>query len=101
MALRLRSGSRPVLAAARVGGPSLAGRPVRRRTGFAAIASMAVIPAAVIAATVAVMTPGWAGPEGPAGMASGMTSTSSSPAPGAQPGMGDMGTTDGLPDMRM
>src|SRR5215831_7182252 len=81
--------------------PSLAGRPVRRRTGFAAIASMAAIPAAVIAATVAVMTPGWAGPEGPAGMASGRTSSSSSPAPGAQPGMGDMGTTDGLPDMRM
>ena len=80
--------------------PSLADRPVRRRTGFAAIASMAVIPAAVIAATTAVMTPGWAGPEGPAGMASGMTSRSAA-APGARPGMGDMGTTDGLPDMRM
>jgi len=80
--------------------PALAGRPVRRRTGFAAIASMAAIPAGVIAATTAVMTPGWAGPEGPAGMASGMTSSSAA-APGAQPGMGDMGTTDGLPDMRM
>ncbi len=80
--------------------PSLAERPVRRRTGFAAIASMAAIPAAVIAATTAVMTPGWAGPEGPAGMASGMT-PSSAAAPGAQPGMGDMGTTGGLPDMRM
>src|SRR5262250_1075742 len=80
--------------------PALAGRPVRRRTGFAAIASMAAIPAGVIAATTAVMTPGWAGPEGPAGMASGMTSPSAA-APGAQPGMGDMGTTDGLPDMRM
>src|SRR5215470_11991034 len=80
--------------------PSLAGRPVRRRTGFASIASLAAIPAGVIAATTAVMTPGWAGPEGPAGMASGMTSSSAA-APGAQPGMGDMGTTDGLPDMRM
>jgi hypothetical protein len=80
--------------------PALADRPVRRRTGVAAIASMAAIPAAVIAATTAVMTPGWAGPEGPAGMASGMTSSPVA-APGAQPGMGDMGTTDGLPDMRM
>ena len=49
--------------------PSLADRPVRRRTGFAAIASLAAFPAAVIAVTAAVMTPGWAGPEGPAGMA--------------------------------
>ena len=81
--------------------PSLADRPVRRRTGIAAIASMAAIPAAVIAATTAVMTPGWGGPEGPAGMAARMTSLSSAAAPGAQPGMGDMGTTDGLPDMRM
>src|SRR6516164_3258293 len=81
--------------------PSLADRPVRRRTGIAAIASMAAIPAAVIATTTAVMTPGWGGPEGPAGMAARMTSLSSAAAPGAQPGMGDMGTTDGLPDMRM
>jgi hypothetical protein len=81
--------------------PSLADRPVRRRTGFAAIASLAAIPAIVIAATTAVMTPGWAGPEGPAGMTARMTATSSAAAPGAQPGMGDMGTTDGLPDMRM
>jgi hypothetical protein len=80
--------------------PSLADRPVRRRTGFAAVATMAAIPAVVIAATAAVMNPGWAGPEGPAGMASGMTAASAA-APGAQPGMGDMGTTDGLPDMRM
>src|SRR5215510_4466730 len=81
--------------------PSLTERPVRRRTGLAAIASMAAIPAGVIAATTAVMTPGWAGPEGPARTASGMTASSSATAPGAQPGMGDMGTTDGLPDMRM
>jgi hypothetical protein len=81
--------------------PSLADRPVRRRTGFAYIASLAAFPAAVIAVTVAVMTPGWAGPEGPAGMASGPNMTAAAAAPGAQPGMGDMGTTDGLPDMRM
>jgi hypothetical protein len=81
--------------------PSLADRPVRRRTGFAAIASLAAFPAAVIAVTAAVMTPGWAGPEGPAGMASRASMTAPAAAPGAQPGMGDMGTTDGLPDMRM
>ena len=81
--------------------PSLADRPVRRRTGFAALASLVAFPAAVIAVTTAVMTPGWAGPEGPAGMASRSHMTASATAPGAQPGMGDMGTTDGLPDMRM
>jgi len=81
--------------------PSLADRPVRRRTGFAYIASLAAFPAVVIAMTTAVMTPGWAGPEGPNGMASGPAMTASATAPGAQPGMGDMGTTDGLPDMRM
>src|SRR5262252_4220040 len=81
--------------------PSLADRPVRRRTGVAAIASLAAFPAAVIAVTAAVMTPGWAGPEGPKGMASGSNMTTSATAPGAQPGMGDVGTTDGLPDMRM
>lgn len=81
--------------------PSLAGRPVRRRSGLAYIASLAAFPAAVIAVTTAVMTPGWAGPEGPAGMARGPAMTTSATAPGAQPGMGDMGTTDGLPDMRM
>src|SRR5215813_7932179 len=75
--------------------PSLTERPVRRRTGLAAIASMAAIPAGVIAATTAVMTPGWAGPEGPAGTAPGMTASSSAAAPGAQPGMGDMGTAAG------
>src|SRR5215831_4938493 len=79
--------------------PSLASRPVRRRTGLAAIASVAAVPDGVIAVTTAVMTPGWAGPEGPAGIAAGMTPSAA--APGAQPGMGDMGTTDGLPDMRM
>ena len=81
--------------------PSLADRPVRRRTGFAAIASLAAFPAAVIAVTTAVMTPGWVGPEGPAGMMSTSSMATAATAPGAQPGMGDMGTTDGLPDMRM
>jgi hypothetical protein len=84
--------------------PSLADRPVRRRTGFASFASLLAFPVVVIAATTAVMTPGWAGPEGPAGMASQMGSTAattSASAPGAQLTMGDMGTTDGLPDMKM
>ena len=81
--------------------PSLADRPVRRRTGFAAIASLAAFPAVVIAVTTAVMTPGWAGPEGPAGMMSTSSMATAATAPGAQPGMGDMGTTDGLADMRM
>jgi hypothetical protein len=44
------------------------------------------------------MTPGCAGPEGPAGMASNSSMTASSTSPA---GMGDMGSTDGLPDMRM
>lgn len=83
--------------------PSLADRPVARRGAFASAAALVAVPAAVIAATTAVMTPGWAGPEGPAGMASGsapaMSSQSSSSA--TDPAMGDMGTTDGLPDMRM
>ena len=87
--------------------PSLATRPVRRR-GPAAVASAVAVPVLVIAVATAVMTPGWAGPEGPAGMAratgSGSaagTSMSSSSSTSAGPGMGDMGTTDGLPDMKM
>src|SRR5262249_15230108 len=81
--------------------PSLADPAVRRRTGFACLASLAALPAAGVAVPAAVMPRGWAGPEGPNGMASGSAMTASAPAPGAQPGMGDMGTTDGLPDMRM
>ena len=83
--------------------PSLADRPVRRRGAFAAIATLLAVPALVIAATTAVMTPGWAGPEGPAGMASGSGSSaaSASSASQASPGMGDMGSTAGLPDMKM
>src|SRR6516165_4690137 len=70
--------------AALVWRPSLADRPVRRRGG--------------VAAAAAVMTPGWAGPEGPAGLASGSRMAA---APASPAGMGDMGSTDGLPDMRM
>jgi hypothetical protein len=105
--------------------PSAADRPVSRRRGVPAIAATAAIPALVIAATTAVMTPAWAGPEGPAGMAadsgsgsgtsmssssgtsasSSRTSASSSgtsmPSASTAAGMGDMGTTDGLPDMKM
>src|SRR5215469_12244116 len=82
--------------------PSLLERAVARRGAAATLAALAAVPVAVIALTTAVMTPGWAGPEGPAGMASGVSSMSSRPQSGAaDPGMGDMGTTDGLPDMRM
>jgi hypothetical protein len=83
--------------------PSLLDRPVALRGGIARAAALLAVPVAVIAATTAVMTPGWAGPEGPAGMASqtssGMTSESASSA--VNSGMGDMGTTDGHPDMQM
>src|SRR6516225_9364813 len=58
--------------------PSLADRPVARRGAVARAAALVAVPAAVIAATTAVMTPGWAGPEGPAGMASGTSSGMSS-----------------------
>ena len=86
--------------------PSLADRQVRPRSGIAAAAALLAVPVAVIAATTAVMTPAWAGPEGPAGMASGSmshssASTSASASSSLSPGMGDMGTTDGLPDMQM
>src|SRR5450631_2290019 len=80
--------------------PSLADRPVRRRGAFAAVATMLAVPAAVIAATTAVMTPGWAGPEGPAGMTSPPSASGSSASSGSS-GMGDMGSTSGRPDMRM
>ena len=85
--------------------PSLADRPVARRGAFARVAALVAVPVAVIAATTAVMTPGWAGPEGPAGMAAGMSSQSSSNSQSSSgsltSGMGDMGTTDDLPDMQM
>jgi hypothetical protein len=83
--------------------PSLADRPVARRGAIAAAMSLAAVPAAVIAVTAAVMTPGWAGPEGPAGMAAGSSPAAmSARPPGAQgQGMAGMGTTGGQPDMRM
>ena len=83
--------------------PSLADRPVTRRGAVARVAALVAVPAAVIAATTAVMTPGWAGPEGPAGMASGTSSAmpSQSSSSALTSGMGDMGTTDGRPDMQM
>jgi hypothetical protein len=83
--------------------PSLADRPVARRGAVARAAALVAVPAAVIAATTAVMTPGWAGPEGPAGMASGTSSglASQSSSSTVNSGMGDMGTTDGQPDMQM
>jgi hypothetical protein len=74
--------------------PSLADSPVRRMGPVARVASLAAVPAFVVAVTAAVMTPALAGPEGPAGMAS-------KPGTPAAPGMGDMGTTAGLPDMKM
>jgi len=85
--------------------PSLADRPAPRLGPLAATAALAAVPVAVIAATTAVMTPGWAGPEGPAGMAASMAASTSSSASSSSasqaPGMGDMGSTDGLPDMQM
>jgi hypothetical protein len=82
--------------------PSLADRPVRPRTGLSAVASLLAFPALVVAVSTAVMTPSLAGPEGPAGMASQMNATTTgSVAPGASPGMGDMGTINGLPEMKM
>ena len=92
-----------VVCAALLWRPSIADRPVARRGALASAAALVVVPVAVIAATSAVMTPGWAGPEGPAGMASRSSSgmSSQSPSSAANSGMGDMGTTDGQPDMRM
>lgn len=91
--------------------PSLLDRPVAPRGAGARLAGLAAVPVAVIAASTAVMTPGWAGPEGPAGMAAAMAappSAAHSPAAQSASGsgdsasaMGDMGTTDGQPDMQM
>ena len=69
--------------------PSLADRPVARRGAFASAAALVAVPAAVIAATSAAAA---------SGSSSAMSARSSS---AADPGMGDMGTTDGRPDMRM
>jgi len=77
--------------------PSLTGRPVRRFGTIGTAVSLAAVPAFVVALTAAVMTPALAGPEGPAGMASKPGARAAS---GLQ-GMGDMGSTAGLPDMKM
>ncbi len=80
--------------------PSLADRPVRPRSAFAAVASLLALPALVIAGTTAVMTPGWAGPEGPAGMAP-ASPGSGSPASSASSGMPGMSSISGHPEMKM
>src|SRR5215467_5131440 len=83
--------------------PALLDRPATRRGAVARVAGLVAVPAAVLAATTAIMTPGSAGSEGPAGMASGTSArmTSHSTSGTLVPGMGDMGSTDGHPDMRM
>ena len=80
--------------------PALLDRPVVRRGALARAAALVAVPAAVIVVTAAVMMPGLAGPEGPAGMASGSSGMATPPGT-ATSGMEDMGTTDGLPDMRL
>jgi hypothetical protein len=90
-----------VIAAAILARPGLLTRPVRFRSQARSLASLLAAPVVVVAATAAVMTPAWAGSEGPAGMASGSSSAMTSSAGSLQGGMGDMGSIDGLPDMRM
>src|SRR5580693_4370152 len=90
-----------VIAAAILARPGLLARPVRFRSQARSLASLLSAPVVVVAATAAVMTPAWAGSEGPAGMASGSSSAMTSTADSLQGGMGDMGSIDGLPDMRM
>jgi len=96
-----------VIAAAVLARPGLLARPVRFRSQARSLAGLLAAPVVVIAATTAVMTPAWAGSEGPAGMASGPSGSSSSSSSMAgspdslQGGMSDMGSTDGQPDMRM
>jgi hypothetical protein len=97
-----------VIAAAILARPGLLDRPVRFRGQARWLASLLAAPVVVLAATAAVMTPAWAGSEGPAGMASGsMSSSGSSGSSSAssddtlQGGMGDMGSTNGQPDMQM
>ncbi len=117
-----------VIAAVVLARPGLLGRPVRLRGQMRSLAGLLAAPVVVIAATAAVMTPAWAGSEGPAGLASGSSSSSGSGSSGSgssasgssaskssasgsgsmasssaslQGGMGDMGYTNGLPDMQM
>jgi hypothetical protein len=100
------------LAAAVLARPGLLARPVAFRSRARSLAGLLAMPVAVVAATTAVMTPAWAGSEGPAGMAADSSSSSSSSmgssassstdsSDSLQAGMGDMGSTDGLPDMQM
>lgn len=97
------------LAAAVLARPGLLARPVRFRSQARSLAGLLTVPVALIAVTTAVMTPAWAGSEGPAGMASDSSSRSSASSgaassdsmQGAMGGMGDMGSTDGLADMQM
>ena len=94
-----------VIAAAILARPGLLARTVRLRSQARSLASLLAAPVVVIAATAAVMTPAWAGSEGPAGMASssgGSSSSSMASSAGSlQGGMGDMGSTNGQPDMQM
>ena len=83
------------------GPPGLLARTVRPRSQARSLASLLAAPVVVIAATAAVMTPAWAGSEGPAGMASGSSGSMASSADSLQGGMGDMGSTNGLPEMQM
>jgi len=94
-----------IIAAAVLARPGLLDRPIGFRSQTRSLASLLAVPVVVIAATTAVMTPAWAGSEGPAGMASTMASASSSSTASAadslQGGMGDMGSINGLPIMQM
>ena len=90
-----------VIAAAILARPGLLARPVRFRSQARSLASLLAAPVVVIAVTAAVMTPAWAGSEGPAGMASGSSSSMTSASDSLQSGMGDMGSINGLPEMRM
>ena len=90
-----------LIAAAILLRPGLLARPVRFRNQARTLASVLVAPVVVIAATTAVMTPAWAGSEGPAGMAAQMASSTSSSSDSLQGGMGDMGTINGQPIMQM
>jgi hypothetical protein len=94
-----------VIAAAVLARPGLLDRPIGFRSQARSLAGLLAAPVVVIAATTAVMTPAWAGSEGPAGMASAMASGSSSSITSSSDslrgGMGDMGSINGLPIMQM
>jgi len=85
--------------------PGLLARAVGFRGQARSLAGLLAVPVVVVAATTAVMTPAWAGSEGPAGMASGSSMSGSSAASSAsdslQGGMGDMGSINGQSIMQM